>query len=234
MIFFKKSKIVVDCFTTNNAVAELFPIRPLIESMPDWWKSAPKTIPAGNFFAEVGTIKKCPGFVDLFKNNLCIPAWSEYRLFQDPTHGISHVVPNSFAQGSFHYQEQMVGAFPGYQHYKLVNPWVIKEKSGIKFIMAHPSWHDPSPCDYHVLTGSLEFKYQHSLHINLIAPKQETLKQFTIPAGRPLAYLIPKTDKKVEVNIEVVSEAEYNKLRTYHHSFSNSYQITKKILKERA
>ena len=42
MILFKKSKIVVDCFTYNTTVKELFPIARAINFFPDWWKQMPK------------------------------------------------------------------------------------------------------------------------------------------------------------------------------------------------
>lgn len=233
MILFKRSTINLDCFITNNSIAELFPITHLREQLPAWWKSMSKTVPAQNFPIEMSTIKRCPGFKDLFKNSLCMPAWSEYQLFQDPNFGFSHTAPNSLASGNQHRPGQMEGAFPGYQHFKLINPWVIQEKTGVPFIMTQASWHCEDPCAYHIPTGSLEFKYQHSVHINLIAPTPTTLKQFSISAGAPLIYLIPLTEKKIKINIQVVSDTEFNKFKTYHHSFYNSYELTKKILKEK-
>jgi hypothetical protein len=232
MIFFKKPTVTVDCFITNNSIAELFPITPLMEQLPTWWKSMSKTAPIGNFPVQMSTIKRCPGFKDLFKNGLCIPAWSEYQLFQDPTYGFSHTAPNHVADGMQHKELQMDGAYSNYQHYKLINPWLLSEKSGISFIMTQASWHDMTPCEYHIPVGSLEFKYQHATHINLVAPKQPELKQINIPAGQPLVYLLPQTEKKIKLNIQVVSDVEYNKLKTYHHSFHNSYETTKKILKD--
>ena len=56
--------------------------------------------------------------------------------------------------------------------------------------------------------------------------------EHTIDAGSPLVYLIPITDKEITLNIQIVSENEINKLKTYHHSFYNSYEITKKIQKK--
>jgi hypothetical protein len=79
----------------------------------------------------------------------------------------------------------------------------------------------------------LEFKYQHSTHINFIAAKKESLKEYSIPAGKPLVYLIPLSDKKINLNIHVVTDHEITKLKTYHHSFYNSYEITKKKLREK-
>ena len=59
------------------------------------------------------------------------------------------------------------------------------------------------------------------------------MKQYSIDAGQPLAYLIPLTEKNVNVKIHVVDDNEIKKLKTFHHSFHNGYEITKKILKEK-
>lgn len=231
MIFFKPKTVTLDCFTTNNSLAELFPISTMSEHIPSWWKSMKNEVPISSFPIGMGTIKRCPGFTGLFKKGICIPAWSEYRLYQDPIHGFSHIGPNSMADGNQHQETQY--AFENYQHFKLISPWLIKEKTGVNFAMVQASWHNNSPCDIHVPTGMLEFKYQHSTHINLLAPKPENVKEYSISAGQPLAYLIPMTEKNVNVKVHVVSNEEWSKLRTYHHSFHSSYEITKKILKEK-
>jgi hypothetical protein len=233
VIFFKKKKIIIDCFVSNEHIANLFPISKTVDFLPAWWKSMPKTVPSNGFPVEMSTIKRCPGFKDLFTKSVCIPAWSEYKLFQDPNFGFSHVAPNSTAAGNQHNSAQMEGAFPNYQHYKLHSPWFLKESSGIYFTMVQASWHTQDPCNYHIPTGCLEFKYQHSTHINFIAQKNETILERTIDAGTPLVYLVPLSDKEIDLNIQVVSDQEISKLKTYHHSFYNSYEITKKIRKEK-
>jgi hypothetical protein len=232
MFIFKKKKLSLDCFISNNHIAELFPICYTIKKMPEWWRSIPKTTEIQNFPVEMSTIKRCPGFKDLFANSICMPAWSEYRLYQDPSYGFSHTAPNSAAMGNQHQEGQLEGAFPNYQHYKLISPWLLKENSGTYFSMVQASWHMEDPCGFHIPAGCLEFKHQHSTHINLVSPKKEKLCEHTIDAGSPLVYLIPITDKEITLNIQIVSENEINKLKTYHHSFYNSYEITKKIQKK--
>lgn len=233
MIFFKNTSITLDCFISNNSIAELFPIQPTNQVIPAWWKTIAKDTPVASCPVGISTIKRCSGFKDLFKNSFCIPAWSEYLLFQDPVNGFNHMAPNSAADGMQHQSTQMSGAFTNYQHYKLISPWLLKEKQGINFVMTQASWHNESPCSFHIPAGSLEFKYQHSTHINLVAPTPKALTQYSIKAGQPLVYLIPLTEKDVTVNIQVVDDKELSKLRTYHHSFHNGYELTKKILKER-
>lgn len=233
MILFKKKPLVLDCFISNSSIAELFPIVPTSHILPAWWKNMPKETPTLGCPVGISTIKRCSGFKELFKNSFCLPAWSEYLLMQDPTNGFNHLSPNSAADGMQHQSSQMSGAFNNYQHYKLISPWLLQEKQGINFIMTQASWHNDDPCGFHIPAGNLEFKYQHSTHINLIAPAPISVKQYSIKAGQPLVYLVPLTEHDVTVNIQLVDDKELSKLRTYHHSFHNGYEITKKILKER-
>jgi hypothetical protein len=233
MFLFPKKKITLDCFINSEQIATIFPVCKTIDVLPDWWKSMPKTVTAEKHPIEISTIKRCPGFRDLFNNSFTIPAWSEYKLFQDPNHGFSHGAPNNYAEAHQHQPNQMAGAFPNYQHYKLISPWFIKETSGIHFSMVQAGWHSSDPCEYHIPPGCLEFKYQHSTHINFISAKKESLKEYSIPAGKPLVYLIPLSDKKINLNIHVVTDHEITKLKTYHHSFYNSYEVTKKKLREK-
>jgi hypothetical protein len=229
MIFFKKKTVVLDCFTAESGVAEVFPISPLINNMPDWWKACPNTTPTLNFPIELSTVKKCPGVKDLFKTALAIPAWNEYILYKNPTQGFSHVGPTRLADGVQHQPDQLGPLYENYFHFKFVSPWYFKEKTGVKWLMIGPTWHNNS--DLVVPPGIVEFNIQHSTHINIVSKKEENVKEYRIKAGDPLAYLVPLTEHSVEIKTHVVSQEEMKKLKTFHHSFYNSYEITKRMLK---
>ena len=124
MIFFKKKHIVLDCFTSEAGLAEVFPIAPIINNMPSWHQDS----------------------------NLIVPP------------------------------------------------------------------------------GILEFKTQHSTHINIVSRKEEPNIEYRIKAGEPLAYLVPLTENTVKIKTHVVSQEEIRKMKNFHHSFYNSYEITKRIL----
>lgn len=227
MFNFKKKKIVIDCFTAEQGVADLFPISPLMKNMPSWWSSFNNTTPAPNFPVEFSTVRRCPGVRDLFSSAFCIPAWSEYLLYKDPNQGFSCVGPNKLAEGNQHYEEQLGPHFKGYFHFKFLSPWYIKQKTDLKWLMMHPTWHDNS--NITIPPGVLEFKNQHSTHINIVSRKEETMQEYHFKAGDPLAYLIPLTDSKIDLRIHVIDQTELQKMKTFHHSFHNSYELTKNI-----
>lgn len=229
MIFFKKNNIILDCFTSEPGVAEVFSVGSIINNMPSWWKSCPNSTPTHDFPVELSTIKRCPGIKDLFKTALVIPAWNEYILYKDPAQGFSHIGPTRLAEGMQHQSGQLGDLYKDYFHFKFVSPWYFKEKSGINWLMTTPTWH--SNTDILVPQGVIEFKTQHSTHVNIVSKKEQVLKEYKIKAGDPLAYLIPLTESNVKVKIHVVSQEEIRKMKNFHHSFYNSYEITKRILK---
>jgi hypothetical protein len=54
MFIFKKKKLSLDCFISNNNIAELFPICHTIKKMPEWWRSIPKTTEIQNIGLCIG------------------------------------------------------------------------------------------------------------------------------------------------------------------------------------
>ena len=84
--FFKRKKIVVDCFTDNYSINELFPIQTANNFYPDWWKNLPKTYDAMNKWGlrvSQSTMKKCPAIIDLYKTGFIMPLWSDLQILSD-------------------------------------------------------------------------------------------------------------------------------------------------------
>jgi hypothetical protein len=230
---FKKTKIVLDCFITDQRIIELFPIQKSSNVLPNWWKALPKEVNFENCLVPISTIKRCPGFKDLFSNSLTIPSWGEYKLFLDSNTNFSYISPNHKIEAMSHSNAQFQNAFKDHGHLKLISPWFLKEKQGVKFNMIQSVWHFHDPSEYLIPPGILEFKYQHATHINLISKVNSTKKEINIAAGDPLVHLIPLSDKEIDVKLHVISDKECESLKTYHHSFHNSYEKTKKIFKEK-
>ena len=71
--------------------------------------------------------------------------------------------------------------------------------------MTNTFWHDYKFLPF-VVNGVLDFKYQPSLNVNAFIPKGEY--EYFIPAGKPLAHLIPLTEKNIEIKYHKVSKNE--------------------------
>lgn len=212
-IFSRKPKIVLDCFTTSQNAMEFYPITHARDHIPNWWKQLKTTFPSeeeSGLTIERPTLKRCEGLMQLYQYGCVIPLWSDLI--------IETAVPVTtwqFADGessvSNHDMKQMSKDFEDYVHMKIISPWKFRETSGVKFNFAQTSWNFIDRLAlYHTLPGVVDYKYQHTTHINMLLQKN---MRFKFSAGEPLAHITPLDDRKLEIKCHHVSEDEMNKLR---------------------
>jgi hypothetical protein len=235
IILIKSKKVTLDCFTTNSGVAEFFPISNSVDFYPDWWKNLPKyyDISTNGIKHTSTTIKTCSGFIDLYKNSLTIPMWSEFIIEFDANNNFKWISPSVCGSVLSHDPQQLGPKFKDYSQVKLISPWIISEKSGINFHFTGAFWNQLDTFEDFIITpGVVNYKNQVTTHINLITHK----KRLEFKAGQPMVNIIPMTEKKVQIKIHQISEDEYkNKMNSINFlsSFIGSYIKNKKIKKTR-
>lgn len=232
MFLFKSKKVVVDCFTSVEALAREYPIKKSSHHVPEWWKQLETT---KHFSTNVGidrpygTMKSCSGFVHLFRNSWTVPLWSDFKVRTLSNGEFVYVTPSDLSTQTHtqetigrHAPDQFKNAFGNYIHLKFMSPWLITEKSGVNFAMVSADWTviDAIP-DFRIPVGFLNFKVPSAPNINLFAPRKEHL--YEIDAGTPMVYLIPITERKVEFKTHAVSEAEYLRYTTGTVFYNNKF-----------
>lgn len=232
-IFFKRKKIIVDCFTYNTTVYDYFPILPATNHFPNWWADLKKPtdlVPNLN-------LKTCQGLIGLYQTAFTMRAWSDLAVtvgpISDPKFNIRFADNDSSAVP--HGADQWGNWLPEkeWQHLKIISPWVIKSKSDTKFLMTDPMWSRTSLKDYTVLNGVLDFKYQVTSNINLMIPRPDSVyREFLIPVGSPLVHLVPLTEKQVEFKSHLISREEFERKNTRSLSFINNFKKNKQFTKE--
>lgn len=240
-IFIKRKKIIVDCFTTNIDAHDTFPIMPASKFFPNWWKRLPNAFPIeteAGVQIENRTMKSCSGLINHYKNGFILPLWSDL-VVQTQADGLGNSYSFQYADGhsniGVHPLDQMGKEFESLVHVKLTSPWRIREKSGINFIYMEPTWSQPA--DLLIMStppGTIEYKYQHTSSVNMFLEKG---RRYNFTAGRPMAHLIPLTEKEVEIKCHLVSPLEYDNdiRRVMHHGFpffTDAYMQVKKRKKE--
>jgi len=231
--FFKRKPIQLDCFTSSVHAYEFAPIATANNFMPDWWKALPKTFTEGN--TELGTMKTCAGFIDLYGKGLMIPLWYELavRLWENGNYQYNFADMVSFAE---HHTVSQVGTFfedASAIHFKIRSPWHFKCKDDISWHFAQPVWNQQAAKDYCVPTGVLNFKYSTATEINILFKKENKIINF--PHGTPMAHIIPLSERPIHINNHLVSPAEINKIASMNHniSFRGGHYKRKKILENR-
>lgn len=225
--FFKKPKILLDCFTANPEVETLFPILYAEERPPTFWKNLPTTVRHQGPMR--GTMKTCPGVNTLYRTGFILQSWAEYWIGTEG--GGLKWFPEEEAEG--HHPSQWGEYLKGFHHLKLNSPWKIKEKTGVNFLYTNTFWHDDEFKPF-VVNGVVDYKYQHTTSVNLLISKTMFPKDLVIPAGKELAHVIPLSESDIKISMHTVSYEEYVKqVAIVPFALNGQYFKRRKILKEK-
>lgn len=214
-IFNKRNKIIVDCFTYDRSAFELAPIIHSYKAMPEWWKKL-KNYGIGDAHKgnnEEKNMRKCYGFTELYRRSITIESWADFNIEVLPNNQGYRYYTTSDSMPEEHGRRQYGDLYRDYYHIKLVSPWKIYEKTGIKFAFVPPVWELDKFENMTILSGVVEFQLNLAANINMFIkqPKNEPYN-ITINLGQPLTQIIPLTDKDVELRLHNIDSKEYEKL----------------------
>lgn len=218
MFFFKKRKVVVDCFINSETTYNLFKIDRAIKFAPKEWKTFPGSItqkvnqnPISKLTLEEPTIRKCIGVSNLFSKGFIIPSWTDFGLevLKNGSY-LKHDPMNGLHVGSHSPQTFWNDLYREYAHIKIYNPWLIRETTGVQFTWNQCDWHNTDRIDkFHVMSGVLDFQAQHGAHINAFMKKDSVIN---VNAGDPLVHVIPITDYDLDLRCHLTDQTEYLKI----------------------
>lgn len=224
--FFRRPKIVLDCFTYLPELTKLFPLVLAEEKVPNFYKKLPSTVRHNGPIR--GTMKLCPGISTLFKSGFIIPCWADIFISTENNMLVWYPEDQAEAHNAKQWGENYLKS---YYHLKLISPWKIREKTGVNFVYTNTFWHDDEFKPL-VVNGVVEYKYQNTTSVNMLIPKTIFPKEFTIPAGQPLAHVIPMSDKEIVLKLHEVPAPEFHNMWGYTFGLSGQYFRRKKILKD--
>lgn len=238
MHFFKKREIVLECFTDRPELITDAPIDKAYNYMPEWWKALPRPCLKQGEMSANANMRHCPGIVELYKNSIAIPLWSDLKIMvvakSDESREYRWQFADKVSTISVHPASQRGDYLPeqSYQHLKLDTPWMLKTNKFVKWAWYGAVWNVDAPESFIVPPGVDEYYYQHSSNINIFVPKNNEIKEVVIPFRQPLVLLTPMSDEKVRVKHTLVSREELLKIDhvgSYTPKFFNSYYTKKKI-----
>jgi hypothetical protein len=234
-MFWKKSPTLkIECFNLNYQLIKLFPIVSSKESIPDWWQKLPRTFKF-NSSVDIPTMRTCPGFIEFFKRGITIPLWQDHKITWANNRLIEVQVPGGVnpENQTSHPGEQFNFAFKNWTNVKLMSPWNLRTKREVPFLVVEALWNKPNLEDWALPPGVLEFKYQHTTHLNMFLPPVQRIGELEIPAGTPMVHLIPLESVNIELEFIEMTREQSNSFRLFPWSFNNSYHKTKKILQSK-
>jgi hypothetical protein len=228
MIFkFPKSKITLDCFTTNETIIKTAPVDFATKHFPEWWKNLPSEYVDG-FFSRP-TMKNCAGMNDLYGYSIAIPLWSDFALHTNNNQFEWQFSDKKTNVGNHNIQKQANGFLPSnYSHLKIISPWNFKCKKDINWMWNTPFYNFSQYPDIVIPNAIINFKHQIKTNINFLFRSDED-KTILLKQGTPLVLLTPLTDKKIEIVRHLIDEKEFQNQKRTNIAFTNVY---KKIIKQ--
>ena len=180
MFLFRRKKVTIDCFINNELIYNLCKIDHANKFIPQEWKQLPAFVdiksnndPRSDMKLPVATAKRCISLTNLFNTGFILPSWTDFdiEVLDDGT--VHRQSPMNDLNAEPHPRFLIWdNLYKNYSHTKIYSPWLIREKSGIKFSWNQCDWHNTNRiADCHILSGLIDFKAQHGSHINMFVKK---------------------------------------------------------------
>lgn len=227
-IFNKRNKIVVDCFTYDRSAYELTPITHSYKAMPDWWKELENygigTSIKSN--SDEKNMRKCYGFTELYKKSFKLECWTDINLKVLPNNeGYRYYIASNLIPED-HPRRQYGSLYENHYHMKLISPWRIHEKTGIKFVFNPATWELDKLRNVTILPGMVEFEMNLETNVNMFLKKPDKdAYEMTINLGQPLVQIIPVTEKNVELKLHLIDLVEFEKMNSVFRSFRGHREV---------
>ena len=248
MFWFKKKKIILDCFTSNAIAYEYFKPASALKYQPNWYKELPSSITVNDQGKDhnIESVKQCIAVRSLFKNSFILPSWSTYRFdISDSIESSVQWFCSTKTNMLSHSTHQMEGFLENtnWNTLKLECPWYFKSNKFINYTWHDTVWHKKRLDGFFILPAVLDFSVNYFTNVNIIFSFDDKPKTIIIEAGDPLVMITPNTEEEVEIRNHLVSDQEMRRIdlgQVFNPDVLNNkpssytYYKKKKILEDKA
>jgi hypothetical protein len=231
MIFlFKKKKLVLDLFTSRQAIFDAAKPRMAAQFYPNWWKELKIEMPDSSPTFPMPTMRRCMGLVDHYKHGFILPMWSDFRveLGEIGSPYMSARMSDQTTPIVIHDPKQRGNFAPAdkFCHLKFESPWSAKCAESIYFKWEQVTWNSNKLDEYIVLPATVEFKYQPYMQVHVLYIRKEIKQVKSINFGAPMVHITPLTERELELRYHLISAEEHEKFFSLVNrlSFVNAYK----------
>ena len=242
--WFKKKKIILDCFTDNRFAYEYCKIAPAIHYYPEWYEDLPAFITPKKIMQNTPSLRHCVGFTELYKKSFIIPYWTTSTILVDKVN--KTIRTKSIDQDTL-FSDHDLNQINGFcnqpannttvGHLKFLSPWWIKSNKFVQFTWHNCTWGMDKLYDLLALPAVIDFKYNRSTEINMVLDFNTAKDTMMYEPGTPLVMLTPLTDESIEIRTHYVNDSKINisRLRTFQldpltDNRRKLYQLKKKFI----
>ena len=184
----RKQQTKLITFTDTLGVAKDYAPKPAIHFIPKWYKEMEVRFPKEQNPDSQATIKKCIPVLDaITAGYIIVSPCDVYVSIKDgqPTYIAKR---ENFIQYHPRKQAYKHPKANDYQFPKFINPWSIKTPKGYSCLFI-PPMHNPN--EHFVILEGIVDTDNYSAAVNFPFVLKDTTKDFLIPAGTPIAQVIP-------------------------------------------
>lgn len=199
----KKQQTKLVTFTDVIGVAGEYAPKPAIHFIPEWYKKMEASFPKEQTPNSLSTIKKCIPVLDaITAGYIIVSPCDVYVSIKEGEPNYDSTIPNliTFHPRKQAYKHPKVNDF---QFPKWNNPWAIKTPKGYSCLFV-PPMHNQS--DRFVILEGIVDTDNYSAAVNFPFVLKTPDKEFMIPAGTPIAQVIPFKRDKWESSISKEKE----------------------------
>lgn len=211
--WFKKKKVILNCYTFSNIAYEYSPIDRLVNYIPEWFRKTKK-------HEDVLTIKNCIGILDYYKKGIALSSWNYFDIKIDNSgyqwstaldSGLKSDVTEHFPSEFKKFEFDSFGN--RISNLKIVSPWIFFCDKNKYFLFSSPMYNIRDMFTHMTLMpGVIEFKYNHDTNINYMVSSTKDPVHINLKLMTPLVGLFPLFDDELEIRNHLVSVEEYNNL----------------------
>lgn len=237
IFFFKKPKIVLDCFTDSEAIAMTAPIEKASAYLPEWWKRLDRYYYIDESrLSPRQTSKTCPGIIDYYTTAIALPSWCEFKIETHADGSYNWMFSDHETKAVDHPTEQYAGFVKRneFGHVKIESPWLFRCKEDINWMWSQPTYNFGSTMDkLFILPGITNYLKTGAVNVNLMVNLREP-SLIEVGVNEPLVHITPLTEKQVEIKRHVIDRAELEALSRLDRrtTFLNSAKRTAKAREE--
>lgn len=235
----QKKAVKLNLYTDRPGVFALAQPLDARKFLPEWWKAIPSSyFDQDKPLIPNTTMKKCAGFIDLYRHGFIIPLWCDLNITigKKGTADYAYQFSDRVSSMSVHPVKQRGNFLPDteWQHLKLLVPWYAKCDEEVSFMYCGADYNMESADRWTVAQGIVEYKYQFSLNANLFFQRRDEAYTIQIPAGTPIAHVIPLSERPLEIAHHLVTPFEIDKVTFGDHtpSFVGRYAQRRSMLKQ--
>jgi hypothetical protein len=213
MVFwFKRKKIVLDCFTSDIFTYENAKVDYASKFIPKWWKELPQVGSSSNDT----NMKYCRGFTELYKNSFIIPFWGTLQIEVNDISNvstdikwfsnfkISHGTNNEPVE--YHNRNQFKDFVSDkFTHLKINCPWYFTSKSKTNYMFSDPLWNRSDLTAYSVLPGVVDYKFNNTSNVNIMIELRTEKRIISFFPGDPIAMITPMTEDEIDLRTHLES-----------------------------